>query len=260
MFQSGCSLTRLHDDHEDRKGKWYYIWRFLVATVVWFFNTDWVVIPSLKNRALSVWGVNLYDFSWFIPELSLFQIFVIISVISTLELVFAYYFLVWLRDEAVKIVKKRESVQEAVDIIHDAVELREEIETAVKPVINKASLRVLRDRIIDFTAQWFHWSTSDLNPMMVRLRRLGYWGLLVFSIIPETGTRLFAILICGLSKSKKGMLMVTFGNSVKNLFMVFAFWGPVSKMSPHTQFLFLLFVFILLLILTVAKSIKSKKT
>ena len=247
--------------HEEDKGKWYYIWRFLAALIVWFFNTDWVVIPSLEARALSIWGVNLYDLSWIIPNLSLVQVFVITSVISTLELCYIYYFLVWLRTQTVEMVKKNEPIQEAVDIIYDAVEFteenKEEIKAAVAPLINKTGLK---DKVIDFAAKWFHWSTSDLNPMVIRLKRLGFWGLLFFSVVPETGTRLFTILVCGLSGSRKGLLLVMLGNLIKNFLMVFAFWGPVSKMSPHTQFLFLLFVFLLLLILTVAKSFKPKKT
>jgi len=223
--------------------KWRYIWPFLLALVVWFFNTDWVVIPSLQNRAFCIWGANLYDLSWLIPPLSLFQIFIAICVVSTLDLLFWYFFLIWLRDLIFRTIVQKQATQEAAELGRE-----------VKSALNSTGLM---DRIIDWLHRWLHWSTSDTNPIVTRLKRLGYGGLFSFSAIPETGTRVAAIFICSMSKSIKGMLFVLLGNLVKNSLMVFAVWGPVSKMSPGAQIIVLSALFLLLLFFILRKSKKT---
>ncbi|KKT80995.1 MAG: hypothetical protein A3B99_02495 [Candidatus Yanofskybacteria bacterium RIFCSPHIGHO2_02_FULL_44_12b] len=223
--------------------KWQKVWPFLLAFVVWFLNTDWVVIPSLHKRALCIWGVSLYDLSWLIPALTLKQIFVIICIVSTLELIFWFYFLVWFRDLVLRTFYKKPLVKETI-------ELGKEIKTVAAPVLEETGLK---DRILEISHRWLHWSISDTNPVVAKLKRLGYWGLFSFSSIPETGTRVAAIFICSMSKSKKGMLCVLAGNLVKNSMMVFA-WGLVSRMQPIHQLILLSVVFLALLIVILKKS------
>jgi len=212
---------------EESAKHWYHYWPFLVAVFIGIFNVDGVVIPSLNLRWLSILGFKIVNLSYFIPELSIFQIFVLTVAVSVPGNVFWYWFWGWLGKLIFELVKKQKKIGEGIELIEEGIELRKEIEPVIQSVLKKKGFI---DRIKKYFAETYNWSIDPNNKYVKRLKRGGYVTLFFMSASPEPGGRVAATILSRTFDSKKGLVSLLLGDTFKNFYMVFGFWNLVLRL------------------------------
>lgn len=196
--------------------KWYEYWPVLIIAIEIILNTDWVVTPILIKRGV-FFNFPIFPISWdlsqLIPELSNFQVFVLISFVSIATSLGWYWLWGWLARIIIETAKEKESVQEAMTLW------------------NKVVLVLKRGGLIELVKKWFistfNWATNNDNWWLKYLKRGGFMALVVVSAIPVSGGRLVATIFCRSINSKKGLWFMILGETIKNAFIVYGFWNLV---------------------------------
>jgi hypothetical protein len=212
---------------EESAKRWYNYWPFLVAVFIGTLNIDAVLIPSLNLRWLSILGFKIVDLSNIIPELSLLQIFICVIAVSIPGNIFWYWFWGWLGKFIFELIKKQKDIKEGIELVEEGIELGKEVEPEIQPVLNK---RGFVDWAKEYLTEKIKWATDQDNKYLKRLKRGGYAVLFLMSASPEPGGRVVATIFSRSFDSKKGLLSLILGDTVKNFYMVFGFWNLVLKL------------------------------
>lgn len=201
--------------HEDSR-RWYQYWPLLLIAIETILNTDWVITPILMKRGLffDIPFIPIsWDLTWLIPELGNFKVFLIICMISVPTTLAWYWLWGWMARVILETAKEKESVKEALSLVMSMIE-------ALK-----------RGGLIELVKDWFistfNWATDNDNRWLKYLRRGGYTALFVVSALPVSGARLVATIFCRSVNSRKGMVILIAGESVKNALIVYGFWNLI---------------------------------
>jgi len=229
---------------DETQRKWQDYWPFLIAAIFGILNVDGVVIPSLSSRYFSILGFQIFDLTSVIPELSLLGIFLITIVISIPGNLFWYWFWGWLGKFIFELTKKQKSVQEGI-------ELGKEIELAIQPLLKR---RGFIGRINDYLTETFKWATDENNKFLKRLKKGGYASVFLMAASPEPGGRVAATIFSRTFNSKKGLVSLILGDTLKNAYMVFGFWNLVLRLPSF----YIKSVLILILVYFIGAAIYHK--
>lgn len=161
-----------------------------------------------------------WDLSWLIPQLSYFEVFVWISIISVPTTLGWYWLWGWLGRLILETAKKRETVQEAMSLW--------------KKILSALEQGNLLGLIEDWFISSFNWATDNNNWWLKYLRRGGYTALFIVSALPVSGGRLVATIFCRTADPVKGLTLLIFGETIKNAFMVYGFWNLVFWIFSKT--------------------------
>ncbi len=214
--QSGSLKNDEEPVEPDRPLKWYNYWPLLVIAVEILLNTDYVVVPILMKRGIffnfPIFSFN-WDLRWLLPELSNFEVFIWISLISIPTSLGWYWLWGWIGKVIIKTAKEKEAVKEAVSLYR------------------KIALALKRGGFVELTKDWFvetfNWASSDDNRYLKYLKRGGYLALVIVSAIPISGGRLVATIFCRSINSRKGLWFMIMGETIKNAFIVYGFWNLI---------------------------------
>lgn len=196
--------------------RWYNYWPLFVIAVEVILNTDLVVTPILIKRGIffnfPLFPIS-WDLSWLIPQLSNFAVFLWIDIISVPTSLGWYWLWGWIGKVIVKTAKEKEAVKEALSLYR------------------KILLSLKRGGLIELIKEWFvdtfNWATDNNNRWLKYLRRGGYVALFIISALPVSGGRLVATIFCRSIDSRKGLVVLILGETLKNAFMVYGFWNLV---------------------------------
>ena len=198
----------------ERLRAWLSLWPFFLFLItIGPLNIDLIVIPSLTKGGIHIlfWTLEMPNV---LPKFSPTEVFLIVSGMSVVFTIYFYYFLGWFfhsryyKNMIGKLVEK-EPVQEGLRLW------------------NKIR-RQFRREIEKYCSKLHDWATNGDNKIIKRLRRWGYPGILIISMVPEPGTRTAATIFARSLNSKTALLMVLMGETVKNAIVLgfwnFAFW------------------------------------
>ena len=155
------------------------LWPLGLAVLVTFLNTDLIVIPALKLKGYSHT-----------------EIFFLVALIANLELTFWYWFWGWV----VRWVKETRQVKASVV-------LGQEVGRELKR-------RGHIDRIMAHVEGVYMSAISPDNHVGRKIKRWGWWGLLILASEPMPAGRVVGAIICGTTRWKTGLLALLLGNLI----------------------------------------------
>lgn len=161
------------------------LWPFLCAIGVMLLNIDWVVIPALRRAHIC--GLRLI---------------LVAGALSTIELIFWYWFWGRLLAAAIHAKKVQESIEFGKQIKNELVE-EGYIERIKKFFINKLN------------------GTLDNKGKVVRLIKAGgAFSMILAGISPEPGSRVIGIVFCRTTHWRRGFYYLAAGNVLHICYIV----------------------------------------
>lgn len=156
------------------------LWPLIPAAILCVLNIDWMVTPLLIRR------FHLVDY----------YLLFVLSVLSTLELIFWYWFYGWVARMIIKINSIKKSIEFGIKI---ETELKEEGYIT---------------RIKNFFVEAFD-GTRDEESLIFKTAKWG-GGILMVAIgaSPESGSRAIAMIFCRMVHWKRGFYLIAAGNLI----------------------------------------------
>ena len=152
-------------------------WPIGVAVLISICNIDFLIIPWLKT-------INL----------SPLNIFVLVSLLGSIELSYWYWFWGWF----IKIVEYSQLVRESIEFSKEiAVDLKKQ---------------GFIDRVINYYAKRFNGATNKTSRLMKWVHRGGYVSAFVIGLIPEPGIRIAGVIFCKSIQWRTGFVALMAGN------------------------------------------------
>lgn len=168
-------------------------WLFLFLPIILVLQIDIIVIPFFTKQ----------------DNLTNLQIFGIVSVLATFELIYWYWFWQKIRMLALE----REKIKESIEFTKDlAKELKKEgyVDRFVNFFLEKYSKVIKKDNWI------------------IRLVKVGsYFSTFIICVSPEWGGRIFCVIWCGTFNWRKGFYVVLIGNVIRLTYLILGwkyFW------------------------------------
>ena len=155
------------------------VWPLGVAVFVTFLNTDLIVIPALKLKGYSHT-----------------EIFFSVALIANLELTFWYWFWGWV----VRWVAATRQVKASVALGQE--------------VGKELQRRGYVDRIMAHVEGVYMRAVSPDNHVGQKIKRWGWWGLLLLAAEPMPAGRVIGSIVCGTTRWKTGLVALLLGNLI----------------------------------------------
>ena len=184
--------------------RWH--WQYAGAVALYAFNVDWIIMQTLKLLGLGGWNL-----------------FVVTSVLSVLELFCGYLFWEWFRYIAIQ---EFASSATQSGVVQEAIGMGKEIRDELK----KADLwDKIKGRVINFLFDTYKQAANPDNRFMRWFKRSGNIGMFACGINPEPGTRTIGAIFCGTAGWKKGLYPLAIGNTLRVAYMV-GIWDVIFKL------------------------------